>query len=183
MSLWKMPIFVWAIFSTSILQLISLGGLTAAALVTFLEIKLGLSMFNPGIGGVPVMFQQFFWFYSHPAVYVMLLPYLGIGAEIASTMARKPLFGYRVMVYSLLGIVLVSLLVWAHHMFAVGLPESWQIAFMIATMIVAVPTGVKIFNLIGTLYGGRIIMKTPTYWLVGFIFNFLIGGSPACRWA
>jgi cytochrome c oxidase subunit I+III len=176
MSLWKMPIFVWSIFATSILQLASLGGLTAAAMITYLEIKLGLSMFNPGIGGVPVLMQQFFWFYSHPAVYVMLLPYLGIGAEIASTMARKPLFGYRVMVYSILGIVLVSLLVWLHHMFALGIPESWQIAFMIATMIVAVPTGVKIFNLIGTLWGGRILMKTPTYWLVGFIFNFLIGG-------
>ncbi|MDP9763277.1 cbb3-type cytochrome c oxidase subunit I [Deinococcus enclensis] len=176
MSLWQMPIFVWSIFATSILQLISLSGLTAAALVTFLEIKLGLSMFNPGIGGVPVLMQQFFWFYSHPAVYVMLLPYLGIGAEIASTMARKPLFGYRVMVYSLLGIVLVSLIVWVHHMFAVGLPEIWQIAFSVATLIVAVPTGVKIFNLIGTLWGGRILMRTPTYWLIGFIFNFLIGG-------
>ena len=124
MSLWKMPIFAWSIFATSMLQLVSLGGLTAAALVTFLELKVGLSMFNPAIGGVPVLMQQFFWFYSHPAVYVMLLPYLGIGAEIASTMARKPLFGYRVMVYSLLGIVLVSLLVWLHHMFAVGIPEK-----------------------------------------------------------
>ncbi len=176
MSLWKMPVFAWSIFSTSLLQLVSLGGLTAASLVIFLDLKLGISMFDPGRGGAPVLFQQFFWFYSHPAVYVMLLPYLGIGAEIATTMARKPLFGYRVMVYSLLGIVLVSLLVWVHHMFAVGLPESWQIAFMIATMIVAVPTGVKIFNLIGTLWGGRITMKSPTYWLVGFIFNFLIGG-------
>ena len=143
MSLWKMPIFVWSVFATSMLQLVSLGGLTAAALVTYLELKVGVSMFNSAIGGVPVLMQQFFWFYSHPAVYVMLLPYLGIGAEIASTMARKPLFGYRVMVYSLLGIVLVSLLVWLHHMFAVGIPESWQIAFMVATMIVAVPTGVR----------------------------------------
>lgn len=176
MSLWKMPIFCWSIFATSILQLIALSGLTAASLVTYLELKLGLSMFNPAIGGVPALMQQFFWFYSHPAVYVMLLPYLGIGAEIASTMARKPLFGYRVMVYSILGIVMVSLIVWAHHMFAVGLPESWQIAFMIATLVVAVPTGVKIFNLLGTLWGGRIVMKTPTYWLIGFIFNFLIGG-------
>ena len=176
MSLWQMPIFCWSIFATSILQLISLSGLTAAALLTFLEIKLGLSLFNPGIQGVPVLMQQFFWFYSHPAVYVMLLPYLGVAAEIASTMARKPLFGYRVMVYSILGIVLVSLLVWVHHIFAIGLPEIWQIAFSVATLIVAVPTGVKIFNLIGTLWGGRIIMKTPTYWLIGFIFNFLLGG-------
>lgn len=176
MGLWKMPIFVWSLFATSILQLLTLGGLTAAALVTYLEIKLGLSMFNPGIGGVPVLYQQFFWFYSHPAVYVMLLPYLGIGAEVASTMARKPLFGYRVMVYSILAIVLVSCIVWLHHMFAVGVPEAWQIAFMISTLIVAVPTGVKIFNLIGTLWGGRILMRMPTYWLIGFIFNFLIGG-------
>ena len=176
MGLWKMPVFAWSIFATSILQLLTLGGLTAAALTTYLEIKLGLSMFNPGIGGVPVLYQQFFWFYSHPAVYVMLLPYLGIGAEVASTMARKPLFGYRVMVYSILAIVLVSTIVWLHHMFAVGIPEAWQIAFMISTLLVAVPTGVKIFNLIGTLWGGRIIMKTPTYWLIGFIFNFLIGG-------
>lgn len=176
MSLWKMPVFVWSIFATSILQLISLSGLTAAALTTFLELKLGLSMFNPATGGVPVMYQQFFWFYSHPAVYVMLLPYLGVAAEIASTMSRKPLFGYRVIVYSILAIVLVSLLVWVHHMFAVGLPEAWQIAFSIATLLVAVPTGVKIFNLLGTLWGGRIMMRMPTYWLIGFIFNFLIGG-------
>ncbi|MDO4262576.1 MAG: cbb3-type cytochrome c oxidase subunit I [Deinococcus sp.] len=176
MSLWQMPIFAWSLFATAILQLISLSGLTAAALTTFLEIKLGLSMYNADLGAAPVLFQQFFWFYSHPAVYVMLLPYLGIAAEIASTMARKPLFGYRVMVYSMMAIVFVSLLVWLHHMFAVGVPEAWQIAFMIATLIVAVPTGVKIFNLIGTLWGGRIMMKMPTLWLVGFIFNFLIGG-------
>ncbi len=176
MSLWKMPIFAWGIFATAILQLIALGGLTAAALTTFLELKLGLSMFNPQIGGEPVLFQQFFWFYSHPAVYVMLLPYLAIAAEIASTFARKPLFGYRVMVYSLMGITLASLLVWVHHMFAVGLPDTWQIAFALFTLIVAVPTGVKIFNIIGTLWGGRILMRTPVYWVVGFLFNFLIGG-------
>ncbi|AFZ66142.1 cbb3-type cytochrome c oxidase subunit I [Deinococcus peraridilitoris] len=176
MSLWKMPIFAWGIFSTSVLQLISLGGLTAAALVTYLELKIGLSMFNPQIGGVPTLMTQFFWFYSHPAVYVMLLPYLAIAAEIASTMARKPLFGYRVMVYSLLGITLASLLVWVHHIFAFGLPDTWQFAFALFTLIVAIPTGVKIFNIIGTLWGGRLIMRTPTYWVVGFVFNFLIGG-------
>jgi len=176
MSLWKMPIFTWSIFSTSMLQLISLGGLTAAALVTYMELKMGLSMFNPAIGGQPVLMQHFFWFYSHPAVYVMLLPYLGIAAEIASTFARKPLFGYRVMVYSILGITLVSLLVWVHHMFAVGLPDTWQFAFALFTLIVAVPTGVKIFNIIGTMWGGRLMMRTPLYWVIGFVFNFLIGG-------
>lgn len=176
MGVWKMPVFVWSIFATSLLQLISLGGLTAAALMTYLERKLGISMFNPAMGGVPVLYQQFFWFYSHPAVYVMLLPYLGIAAEITSVFSRKPLFGYKVMVYALLAIVLVSLIVWVHHMFAVSLPDSWQLAFAIATMLVGVPTGVKLFNYIGTMWGGRVILRTPMYWVIGFIFNFIIGG-------
>ncbi|PYE52909.1 cbb3-type cytochrome c oxidase subunit I [Deinococcus yavapaiensis] len=176
MGLWKMPIFTWSIFATAILQLLSLGGLTAASLVTYMELKMGLTMFNPAIGGVPILFTQFFWFYSHPAVYVMLLPYLGIAAEIASTFSRKPLFGYRVMVYSLMGITLASLLVWVHHIFAVGLPQSWQFAFALFTLIVAVPTGVKIFNIIGTMWGGRLMMRAPLYWLIGFVFNFLVGG-------
>ncbi|MBB6099615.1 cytochrome c oxidase subunit I+III [Deinobacterium chartae] len=176
MGVWKMPVFVWGIFSTSLLQLLTLGGLTAAALVTFMERKMGISLFNPSMGGVPVLMQQFFWFYSHPAVYVMLLPYLGIAAEIASVFSRRPLFGYRVMVYALLGIVLLSMLVWVHHMFAVGLPDTWQLAFAIATMLVAVPTGIKLFNYIGTMWHGRIVLKSPMYWLIGFIFNFIIGG-------
>jgi cytochrome c oxidase subunit I+III len=176
MSIWKMPIFVWSILATSLLQLFALGGIAAASLTTLMERKLGISMFNPAIGGVPVLYQQFFWFYSHPAVYVMLLPYLGIAGEIASTFSRKPLFGYRVMVLSLLAITFLSMLVWVHHMFAVGLPETWQVAFAAATMLVAVPTGVKLFNLIGTMWGGHLQMKTPIYWLIGFIFNFLIGG-------
>ncbi|GEM48021.1 cbb3-type cytochrome c oxidase subunit I [Deinococcus cellulosilyticus] len=176
MGVFKMPMFVWGILATSILQLIALSGLTAAALTTLLELKLGLSLFNPANGGVPVLFQQFFWFYSHPAVYVMLLPYLGIAAEIVSTFSRKPLFGYKVMVYSILGIVLVGLLVWVHHMFAVGLPQGWQLFFAIATVIVGVPTGVKLFNLIGTMWGGHLQMKSPLYWVIAFIFNFTIGG-------
>ncbi|MFN8510737.1 MAG: cbb3-type cytochrome c oxidase subunit I [Deinococcaceae bacterium] len=176
MGVWKMSVFAWSIFATSILQLIALGGLTSAVLMTLLERKLGITMFNPAVGGVPVLYQQFFWFYSHPAVYVMLLPYLGVAAEIASTFSRKPLFGYRVMVYAILGIVLVSLLVWVHHMFAISLPDSWQIAFAVATMLVGVPTGIKLFNYIGTMWGGQILLKSPMYWLIGFIFNFIIGG-------
>lgn len=176
MGVWKMTVFSWSILATSLLQLVGLGGLTSAMLVTILERKLGISWFNPAIGGVPVLYQQFFWFYSHPAVYVMLLPYLGVAAEIASTFSRKPLFGYRVMVYALMGITLVSFFVWVHHMFAVSLPDSYQIAFAVGTMLVAVPTGVKLFNYIGTMWGGQILLRTPMYWLIGFIFNFIIGG-------
>ncbi len=176
MGVWKMSVFSWSIFATSILQLVALGGLTSAALMTLLERKLGITMFNSDAGGVPVLMQQFFWFYSHPAVYVMLLPYLGVAAEIASTFSKKPLFGYRVMVYSILGITLIGLIVWVHHIFAVSLPDSWQIAFAVATMLVGVPTGAKLFNLIGTMWGGHIVLKAPMYWLIGFIFNFIIGG-------
>ncbi|WP_457627403.1 cbb3-type cytochrome c oxidase subunit I [Oceanithermus sp.] len=176
MTLWKMPMYVWSIFAASLLNLFTLAGLTAATMVTLLDIKLGLTLFDPALNGDPVLFQQFFWFYSHPTVYVMLLPYLGILAEIASTFARKPLFGYKAMVYAQMGIVLLGMLVWAHHMFTVGQSAIFQIAFAFTTALIAVPTGVKIFNLLGTLWGGKLVMKTPLYWVLGFIFNFLIGG-------
>ena len=176
MSLWRMPIYVWSVFAASILNLLSLAGLTAATLVTLLDVKLGISLFNPAMGGDPVLFQQFFWFYSHPTVYVMLLPYLGILVEVASTFAKKPVFGYRAMVYAQMGIVLLGLLVWAHHMFTVGESTIFQLAFAFFTALIAVPTGVKLFNILGTLWGGKLEMKTPLLWVLGFIFNFLIGG-------
>lgn len=176
MSLWKMPIYVWSVFAASVLNLFSLAGLTAATLLVLLERKIGLSWFNPAVGGDPVLFQQFFWFYSHPTVYVMLLPYLGILAEVASTFARKPLFGYRQMVWAQMGIVVLGTMVWAHHMFTVGESTLFQIAFAFFTALIAVPTGVKLFNIIGTLWGGKLQMKTPLYWVLGFIFNFLLGG-------
>ena len=130
MSLWKMPIYVWSVFAASVLNLFSLAGLTAATLLVLLERKIGLSWFNPAVGGDPVLFQQFFWFYSHPTVYVMLLPYLGILAEVASTFARKPLFGYRQMVWAQMGIVVLGTMVWAHHMFTVGESTLFQIALV-----------------------------------------------------
>lgn len=162
MSLWKMPIYVWSVFAASVLNLFSLAGLTAATLLVLLERKIGLSWFNPAVGGDPVLFQQFFWFYSHPTVYVMLLPYLGILAEVASTFARKPLFGYRQMVWAQMGIVVLGTMVWAHHMFTVGESTLFQIAFAFFTALIAVPTGVKLFNIIGTLWGGKLQMKTPS---------------------
>lgn len=176
MGLWQMPIYVWSVFSASILNLFTLAGLTVSTLLVFLERKLGISWFNPAIGGDPVLFQQFFWFYSHPTVYVMLLPYLGMLAEVASTFARKPLFGYRFMVYAQVGIAVLSSMVWAHHMFTVGESALFQIAFAFFTALIAVPTGVKIFNILGTLWRGALHFRTPLYWVIGFVVNFVVGG-------
>lgn len=176
MGLWKMPIFVWSVFATSMLSLFALAGITAASLTVLLSRKLDLTLFNAGIGGDPVLYQQFFWFYSHPAVYIMLLPYLGIAAEVASTFARKPVFGYRFMVFALVGIAVVGFLVWAHHMFTVGESLLFQLVFVFFTVLVAIPTGVKIFNLLGTLWGGQLEFKTPLLFVMGFMFNFLLGG-------
>ncbi len=176
MGLWKMPIFVWGIFATSMLSLFALAGITAASLTVLLSRKLGLTLFDPVIGGDPVLFQQFFWFYSHPAVYIMLLPYLAIAAEIASTFSRKPLFGYRFMVFALVGISVVGFLVWAHHMFTVGESLLFQLVFVFFTVLVAVPTGIKIFSLLGTLWGGQLEFRTPLLFVMGFLFNFLLGG-------
>lgn len=176
MSLWKMPIFVWSIFATSMLSLFALAGITAASLTVLLSRKLGLTLFNPEIGGDPVLYQQFFWFYSHPAVYIMLLPYLGIAAEVAATFSRKPVFGYRFMVFAQVGIAIVGFLVWAHHMFTVGESLLFQMVFVFFTVLVAVPTGVKIFSLLGTLWRGHLDFKTPLLFVMGFMFNFLLGG-------
>jgi cytochrome c oxidase subunit I+III len=176
MGLWKMPIFVWSIFATSMLSLFALAGITAASLTVLISRKLGLSLFDASIGGDPVLYQQFFWFYSHPAVYIMLLPYLGIAAEVASTFARKPVFGYRFMVFAQVGIAVVGFLVWAHHMFTVGEGLIFQLVFVFFTALVAVPTGVKIFSLLGTLWQGHLDFKTPLLFVMGFMFNFLLGG-------
>lgn len=176
MGLWRMPMYIWAIFATSMLNLFTLAGLTLASLVTLLDRKIQLSLFDPSIGGDPVLFQQFFWFYSHPTVYVMLLPYLGIGVEIASTFAQRRIFGYRFMVYALVGIVTLSAMVWAHHMFTVGESLLFQAVFALFTMLIAVPTGVKLFNILGTLWGGVLNFKTPLMFLLGFLVNFVLGG-------
>jgi cytochrome c oxidase subunit I+III len=176
MSLWRMPIFCWSIFATSMLSLFALAGITAASLTVLLSRKIGLTLYNPAIGGDPVLYQQFFWFYSHPAVYIMLLPYLGIAAEIAATFARKPIFGYKFMVLAQVGIAVVGFLVWAHHMFTVGESLIFQLVFVFFTVLVAVPTGVKIFSLLGTLWGGHLQFKTPLLFVMGFMFNFLLGG-------
>jgi cytochrome c oxidase subunit 1 len=176
MTAFRMPIFVWASIATSIIALTAtqLIGLSFQ-LVSFQRL-FGMGFFDPNKGGNPVLFQHLFWFYSHPAVYVFVLPGLGIISELLPVFVRKPLFGYRWVAMSSLGIALVGFLVWAHHMFASGMNEYLRVPFMYSTLLVAVPTGVKFFSWVATLWGGKIETPTPMLFVLGGIMVFLLGG-------
>ena len=183
MSLFRMPIFCWAILATSLIQLTATQLIGQAFLMLSFERTLGMPFFNPlynaageNIGGQPLLFQHLFWFYSHPAVYVFVLPGLGIISELLPVFSRKPLFGYRWVALSSLAIALVGFLVWGHHMFTSGYGEYLRVVFMISTLLVAVPTGVKFFSWLGTLWGGRLTFPTPMLFTLGAISVFLIGG-------
>jgi cytochrome c oxidase subunit 1 len=176
MTLFRMPIFVWAAFATALI------GLTATQLIglsfqmVMFERLFGMGFFNASKGGNPILFQHLFWFYSHPAVYVFILPGLGIISELLPVFVRKPLFGYRWIAMSSMAIALVGFLVWAHHMFTSGMEEYLRVPFMYTTMLVAVPTGVKFFSWVGTLWGGKIEFPTPMLFVLGAIVVFLFGG-------
>lgn len=174
---WRhVPMFAWGILATSFLAVLATPGITAATVLTWLDRAYGISLFNPAIGGDPVLYQHLFWFYSHPAVYIMVLPWFGIVSEILPTFSRKPIFGYTALAAATMGIALVSFLVWAHHMFtAVGNPLVESI-FAFTTMLVAVPTGIKIFNWLATVWRGKITFNTAMLMSLGFIFLFTIGG-------
>ena len=176
MSAFRMPIFVWAAIATSLITLTAtqLIGLSFQ-LVSFQRL-LGMGFFDPNKGGNPILFQHMFWFYSHPAVYVFVLPGLGIISELLPVFVRKPLFGYRWVAMSSLGIALVGFLVWAHHMFASGMNEYLRVPFMYSTLLVAVPTGVKFFSWVGTIWKGKIDTPTPMLFTLGAIVIFLLGG-------
>jgi len=176
MTAWRMPIFVWAAFATALIQLTAtqLIGL-AFQMVSFQRI-FGMGFFDPDKGGNPVLFQHLFWFYSHPAVYVFILPGLGIISELLPVFARKPLFGYKWIAMSSMGIALVGFLVWAHHMFTSGMEEYLRVPFMYSTLLVAVPTGVKFFSWVGTIWRGRLEFPTPMLFTLGAIIVFLFGG-------
>jgi cytochrome c oxidase subunit 1 len=176
MTFFRMPVFVWTVLSAQLLQLTALPALTGGAIMLLFDLSLGTSFFNPKTGGSPVLYQHFFWFYSHPAVYVMVLPVLGVFSEILPVYSRKPLFGYRVVAVSSLLISIVSVSVWAHHMYASGTPGWMRILFMFTTMLVAVPTGVKIFAWTATLWGGKIRLQTPMLFALGAIIMFLFAG-------
>jgi len=176
MTWFRMPAFVWAVLSAQLIQLYGLPALTAGAVMLLFDITVGTSFFNSAKGGNPVLFQHFFWFYSHPAVYVIILPVFGIFSEIFPVYARKPLFGYRVVAISSLLITFVSSLVWVHHMFASYTPGWMRILFMVTSMCVAVPTGVKVFAWVATIWGGKLRLDTPMLFALGGLVNFVFSG-------
>src|SRR5574341_1140722 len=176
MTLWRMPIFVWAMLATSLLQFTATQFIGLAFLMVTLQRLLGMGFFDPAAGGNPILFQHLFWFYSHPAVYVFVLPGLGVISELLPVFARKPLFGYKWIAMSSLGIALVGFLVWAHHMFVSGMNQYLQVPFMYSTLLVAVPTGVKFFSWVATIWKGKIETPTPMLFVIGGIVVFLLGG-------
>ncbi len=176
MSFFRMPIFCWAILATSFIQLTATQFIAQSFLMLSVERTLGMGFFNPDVGGDPILFQHLFWFYSHPAVYVWVLPGLGIISELLPVFSRKPLFGYRWIALSSVAIGLVGFIVWGHHMFTSGYNDQLRIWFMLSTLLVAVPTGVKFFSWLGTMWGGKLTFPTPMLFVLGAISVFLIGG-------
>ncbi len=176
MSLMKMPLFPWAMLVTSWLQLVATPVLAGAITMLLTDRNFGTAFFNPAGGGDPVLFQHIFWFYSHPAVYIMILPGFGIVSEVIATMSRKPLFGYKTMVWALIAIAILGQMVWAHHMYTVGMDLAAQALFMFLTLLIAVPTGIKVFNWLATMWGGSIEFNTAMKFAVGFVILFTIGG-------
>jgi len=176
MALFNMPILAWSVLATSIMALTATQLIGLAFQLTLFERLLGMSFFDPAGGGNPILYQHLFWFYSHPAVYIFVLPGLGVISELLPVFVRKPLFGYRWIAMSSLGIALVGFLVWAHHMFAAGMEEYLRVPFMYSTLLVAVPTGVKFFSWTATMWQGKMRLHTPMYFLLGAISVFLVGG-------
>jgi cytochrome c oxidase subunit 1 len=176
MNYFRMPIFVWSALATTIISVTATQLIGLSFLMVLFERIFGMTFFNPDLGGNPLLFQNLFWFYSHPAVYVFVLPGLGVISELLPVFARKPLFGYRWVALSSLAIALVGFLVWAHHMFTSGMASYLRVPFMYTTLLVAIPTGVKFFSWVGTIWQGKLSFETPMLFVLGAISIFLLGG-------
>ena len=176
MTLNQMPLFCWSMLATSALQLVATPVLTGAVVLLGFDLLVGTAFFNPTGGGDPVVYQHMFWFYSHPAVYIMILPAFGMISEVLPVHARKPIFGYQAIAYSSLAISFLGLIVWAHHMFTSGTPDWLRMFFMIATMVIAVPTGIKVFSWVATVWGGKLRLCSAMWFAMAFVSMFVIGG-------
>jgi cytochrome c oxidase subunit 1 len=176
MGYFRMPLTVWSLFITAILLLLALPVLTAALAMLLFDRMFGTSFFLPQGGGEPLLWQHLFWFFGHPEVYVLVLPAMGVTSDILSTFSRKPIFGYHAMAFSMISIAFLSFTVWGHHMFVSGMNPLLGTAFMMSTMVIAIPSAIKVFNWLGTLWGGSIRLTSPMLFALGFVSNFLIGG-------